>query len=50
VKHLKIKIDKLEFVEETILRDIDFVVNENDRICIVGNNGSGKTTLMKAII
>ena len=50
MKHLKIKIDKLEFVEETILRDIDFVVNENDRICIVGNNGSGKTTLMKAII
>jgi len=50
VKHIKIKIDKLDFVEETILRDIDFVVNENDRICIVGNNGSGKTTLMKTII
>ena len=50
MKHIKIKIDKLDFVEETILRDIDFVVNENDRICIVGNNGSGKTTLMKTII
>ncbi len=50
MKHLKIKIDKLEFVEETILKDIDFVINENDRICIVGNNGSGKTTLMKTIL
>jgi ATP-binding cassette subfamily F protein 3 len=50
LRHLKIKINKLEFVEETILKDIDFIVNENDRICIVGNNGAGKTTLMKAII
>ncbi len=50
MKHLKIKIDKLEFVEETILKDIDFVINENDRICIVWNNGSGKTTLMKTIL
>ncbi|MDQ7008995.1 MAG: ATP-binding cassette domain-containing protein, partial [Candidatus Gracilibacteria bacterium] len=38
------------FTEETILKNIDFVVNENDRICIVGNNGAGKTTLMKTII
>ena len=50
MKHLKIKIDKLEFFEETILKDIDFVINANDRISIVGNNGSGKTTLMKTII
>ncbi len=50
MKHLKIKIDKLEFFEETILKDIDFVINATDRISIVGNNGSGKTTLMKTII
>jgi ATPase subunit of ABC transporter with duplicated ATPase domains len=50
VKHIKIKINKLEFDNEIILKDIDFVVNQNDRICIVGNNGSGKTTLMKTII
>jgi len=50
MKHLKIKIDKLEFVEETILKDVDFVINENDRICIVWNNGSGKTTLMKTVL
>jgi len=50
VKHIKIKINKLEFDNEIILKDVDFIVNENDRICIVGNNGSGKTTLMKTII
>ncbi|MDQ7022339.1 MAG: ATP-binding cassette domain-containing protein [Candidatus Gracilibacteria bacterium] len=50
MRHIKIKINKLEFTEETILKNIDFVVNENDRICIVGNNGAGKTTLMKTII
>ena len=50
MKHLKIKINKLEFDNEIILKDIDFVVNENDRICIVWNNWAGKTTLMKTII
>lgn len=50
MKHIKVKINKLEFDNEIILKNIDFVVNENDRICIVGNNGSGKTTLMKTII
>jgi len=50
VKHLKIKIDKLEFDNTIILKDIDFTINENDRICIVGNNWAGKTSLMKTII
>ena len=50
MKHLKIKIDKLEFDNTIILKDIDFTINENDRICIVGNNWAGKTSLMKTII
>ena len=50
MKHIKIKINKLEFDNEIILKEVDFIVNENDRICIVWNNGSGKTTLMKTII
>ena len=33
----------------TILEDINFQVNNNDRIGIVGRNGSGKTTLLRAI-
>jgi hypothetical protein len=35
VKHLNIKIDRLDFDGETILKDIDFTLNKNDRISIV---------------
>jgi ABC-type polysaccharide/polyol phosphate transport system ATPase subunit len=38
MKHLKIKINNLEFDWETILKDIDFVLNKTDRIAIVGQN------------
>jgi len=34
-KHLKIKINSLEFNGETILKNIDFTLNKNDRISIV---------------
>ena len=33
----------------TILRDIDFQVNENEVVAIIGSNGAGKTTLLKTI-
>ena len=33
----------------TILEDINFQVNNNERIGIVGRNGTGKTTLLRAI-
>jgi zinc transport system ATP-binding protein len=33
-----------------VLRDIDFRVNENDFIGIIGPNGGGKTTLLKVIL
>lgn len=49
VKHLKIKIDKLEFNWEEILKDIDFTLNKNDRISFVGPNWAWKTSLMKVI-
>lgn len=32
-----------------LFRQIDFVVNEGDRIGLVGKNGAGKTTLMRMI-
>jgi hypothetical protein len=35
MKHLKIKIDKLEFSSKEILKSIEFVLNENDKIAIV---------------
>ncbi|NVP17418.1 ABC-F family ATP-binding cassette domain-containing protein [Candidatus Gracilibacteria bacterium] len=49
MKHLKIKINNLEFDGETVLKDIDFVLNKTDRVAIVGANGAGKTTLLKVL-
>ncbi|NDK09717.1 ABC-F family ATP-binding cassette domain-containing protein [Candidatus Gracilibacteria bacterium] len=48
--HLKIKIEKLEFQGEPVLRDIELTINQNDKISIVGPNGSGKTTFMKTVV
>ncbi len=50
MKHLKIKIEKLEFQGDLVLRDIDLTINQNDKISIVGPNGSGKTSCMKVIV
>lgn len=37
------------FGVDTILEDITFSINENDKVGIVGINGTGKTTLFKVI-
>jgi zinc transport system ATP-binding protein len=34
----------------TVLQDINFMVNENDFIGVIGPNGGGKTTLLKIIL
>jgi zinc transport system ATP-binding protein len=34
----------------TVLKDVDFRVNENDFIGVIGPNGGGKTTLLKIIL
>ena len=33
-----------------VFNNIDFVVNENEKVALVGRNGSGKTTLLKVLI
>ncbi|NGX84668.1 ABC-F family ATP-binding cassette domain-containing protein [Aequorivita sp. KMM 9714] len=46
-----ISIDNLavEFSGDTLFSDVSFVVNENDKIALMGKNGAGKSTMMKII-
>ena len=46
-----ISIDGLavEFSGDTLFKGISFVVNEKDRIALMGKNGAGKSTLLKII-
>lgn len=39
----------VEFGGTTLFKDISFVVNEKDRIALMGKNGAGKSTLLKLI-
>lgn len=49
MKHLRIKINKYEVNWKTILKDINFVLNENDRVSLVWWNWVWKSTLFKII-
>ncbi|HLV14059.1 MAG TPA: ABC-F family ATP-binding cassette domain-containing protein [Xanthomarina sp.] len=46
-----ISIDALavEFNGHTLFKDVSFVINENDKIALMGKNGAGKSTMMKII-
>ncbi len=46
-----ISVDSLavEFGGQTLFKDISFVINENDRIALMGKNGAGKSTLLKIL-
>lgn len=35
--------------EKTLFKDVNFIINENDRIGLIGVNGSGKTSLLNVI-
>lgn len=39
----------VEFSGSTLFSDISFVINENDKIALMGKNGAGKSTMMKII-
>jgi len=41
---------KKQYDIKLLLNDVDFHLNEGERVTIVGQNGSGKSTLMKIII
>ena len=46
----RIENGSISYGAETILEEINFEINEKDKIAIVGRNGAGKTTLLKAIV
>ena len=40
---------KVEFGVKPLLQDVSFVVNDRDRIALVGKNGAGKSTMLKIL-
>jgi len=39
----------VEFGGTTLFKDVSFVINEKDRIALMGKNGAGKSTLLKIL-
>ncbi|GJM31671.1 MAG: glycosyl transferase family 2 [Saprospiraceae bacterium] len=46
-----ISVDNLavEFSGQTLFKDVSFVINDDDKIALMGKNGAGKSTMMKII-
>ena len=46
-----VSIDNLsvEFSAKPLFNDISYVINDHDRIALVGKNGAGKSTMLKII-
>jgi len=46
-----ISVDSLavEFSGKTLFKDVTFVINDDDKIALMGKNGAGKSTMMKII-
>ena len=40
---------KIEFGVKPLFTDVSFVINERDRIALVGKNGAGKSTMLKIL-
>ena len=40
---------KVEFSIEPLFEGVNFVVNDRERVCLVGKNGAGKSTMLKII-
>ncbi len=40
----------LGYEKKAIVKNLNFVINDGDYLCIVGENGSGKSTLMRTML
>ena len=40
---------KVEFGVKPLFHDVSFVINDRDRIALVGKNGAGKSTMLKIL-
>ncbi len=49
IKVISVDALAVEFGGTTLFKDISFVINENDRIALMGKNGAGKSTLLKIL-
>ena len=47
---LRFKDIRLEFGEQVILRDAEFLIEPGERVCLIGRNGAGKSTTLKLIM
>ena len=39
----------IAFGEQKILREASFLLEEGERVCLIGRNGAGKSTLLKLL-
>ncbi|WP_343126403.1 ATP-binding cassette domain-containing protein [Buchnera aphidicola] len=46
---VNIKNGKIKFNKIPILNNINLIIHQKEKICVLGNNGSGKSTLLKII-
>ena len=49
MNHLNINITAFERDGETVLGNIHTIINQTDRLALIGPNGVGKSTLMRII-
>lgn len=49
-KSLEIKDLTFAYVDNDVLKNINFYINKGEKIAIVGSNGAGKTTLVKLLL